>query len=59
MPRVDKTLIRDYYLNGRDETQTIIYAEYNSDTQMGHVRREYSLKNRPELQIHIEDFQFC
>lgn len=56
MPRGDKVLIRDYYLNGRNAIRTVLYDEYMSDYQMDKMHRQYHLEGRPNVCISIDSF---
>lgn len=59
LPRGDRVLIRDYYLNGKDSEQTLLYAEYDTAYQVRKIERRYELKSRPEIHFVLSDFHFC
>jgi len=58
MPRTHKVLIRDFYLNGCDDTRTVLYDEYQSDYELNKVKRTYQLSRRPRVQFASTDFTF-
>lgn len=58
MTRGDKCLVRDYVLNGYDETQTLMYDEYESARQVRHVTKKYDLEKRPRIALSHSDFHF-
>ena len=59
MPRNHRTVIRDYYLNGRDDTATAIYDEYDTERQVQYIERTYQLRSRPSVEIRLHDFTLC
>ncbi len=56
MPRGDRVLVRDYYLNGRDTDQTMLYGEFETDYQPRKVSRKYKLEERPDVFISLDHF---
>ena len=59
MPRVERVIVRDWYLNGRDRRQTTTYGEYDTPFQVGKVERKYNLHQRPFLRIQTADFHLA
>jgi hypothetical protein len=57
MPRNHKVLIRDFALNGYDDTRTVLYDEYQSDYELNKVKRKYKLSQRPV--VHFSSTDFC
>ena len=56
MPRVERVLIRDYYLNGRDTKQTAAYGEYDTPYQVWKIIKKYDLKTRAAPMIKLCEF---
>lgn len=56
MPRGDRVLVRDYYLNGRDTDQTMLYDEFETDYQPRRAVQRYQLERRPDVSIRLEHF---
>lgn len=57
IPRGDKAIIRDYYLNGTDTDQTAIYGFWETTHQVRKAEKTYELENRPKLYITAETFR--
>ncbi len=55
MPRGDRVLIRDYYLNGEDADQTAIYNEYETMHQVWKIKRDHNMDTRPNIKITYSD----
>lgn len=56
LPRTDRNTIRSYYLNGRDETRTVIFEGFETEYQVQKCRKEYKLAERPEINFQWADF---
>jgi len=56
MPRGNKMIIKQYYLNDRDDDQTALYAEYETMHQVWRVKNEYNMDARPDVRISFADF---
>jgi len=52
----DKRLIRDWVLNGRNETRTVLYDEYIDDSKIRKVIHQYKLTERPHIQLTYSSF---
>ena len=57
LPRGDRVIIRDYYLNGMSWEQTLIYDEYETSYQVRKVEIERKLEERPKISIRVADFR--
>lgn len=55
MPRGHRVLIRDWYLNGRDRDQTLLYDEFDTYSQVWRIEKKYKLKERPIVKINVWD----
>ena len=49
IPRNDRCVIRDYYLNGRNIRETTTYGFYETPWTIRKVIRIYKLKKRPQI----------
>ena len=59
IPRGDRCIIRDYYLNDCDREETLKYSYYQTMHQVRMVERKYDLESRPLLSIRIEELTLC
>lgn len=58
MSRVDRVITRDYFLNGCDREQTLLFGEYQTVFQVRKVERQYDLEHRPKPELSIACFHF-
>ncbi len=54
----DKRLIRDFALNGYNETRTVLYDHYEDDTRLRKVIHKYDLNNRPKIHVSFTSVHF-
>lgn len=55
IPRGNRTLIRDFILNGYNREKTLLYNEYETDFQLRTVEKKYNLHNRPRVIVRASD----
>ena len=58
MPRGNKVIVRDYFLNKKDREQCLLYGEFETVYQVRKVEKYYDLESRPEIIFCAEDFNF-
>ncbi len=51
----EKSLIKDWTLNGRDETRTILYREFIDDTRLRKLIHKFDLYSRPRVQVTLQE----
>lgn len=56
--RVDKTIIREWFLNGRDNDQTMLSLYYETDKSIWKTVKGYDLKKRAQDKHHLAPFTF-
>lgn len=59
IPRTDRVIIRDFFLNGRDVDQTMLYNYYETDSKVRKAVKRYDLKTRMMPHFSLADFSFC
>jgi len=52
----EKRIIRDWVLNGHNQTRTVIYDFYEDDSSIRKVFTKYRLEERPHIQINFTSF---
>lgn len=52
----DRRLIRDWVLNGRNETRLVLYDEYQDDSKIRKVIHQYKLNERPQIHLTYSSF---
>jgi len=53
VPRGDKAIIRDYYLNHKDRELTSIYGFWDTIHQVRKAEKQYELEKRPCIDIQL------
>lgn len=57
IPSGSRSIIRDFYLNGRNITATQEYEYHATDFSVRRVVQKYKLRQRPPLVIHPDDLR--
>jgi len=58
MPCNHRRIIRDFYINNRDDTSTIMYDFFETDFSLRMVKNRYGLESRENLPVGASDFKF-
>lgn len=56
IPRTDKVIVRDWYLNGGNNDDTMLYGFYETDFSIRSAVNKYELRARPRIQISLAHF---
>lgn len=57
IPRTDKVIIRDWYLNGCNNDQTMMYGFYETEFKVRRAVDKYELRARPRVQLSLASFR--
>lgn len=57
--RTDKLIIRDFYLNGCDKDQTMLFGFYETDRKVRTAIKKYNLPQRVHPQLSVAMFNFA
>lgn len=56
IPRTDKVIIRDFFLNDCNVDQTMLYGYYETDFKVRQAVHKYELRARPRIALSLARF---